>query len=188
MMSEKEKAAVNGEDNSEDTVSEAEETVLEEETVVEDFEDQVPDETNEYEKKLNEANDKYLRCAAEYDNFRRRSIKERTDAADAASIKCITEFLTVIDNFERALDAPCTDEKYKDGVRMIFNQYNDILKKLGVEEIEALNQPFDPNIHNAVNQTVDDNFPPNTVCQVFCKGYMLKGKVVRHPMVAVANP
>lgn len=158
------------------------------EVMEEPAQEAAPDISAEYEAKLSEANDKYLRCAAEYDNFRRRSIKERTDAAQDASAKCISEFLTVIDNFERALNAPCSDDKYKDGVRMIFGQYNEILKKLGVEEIEALNQPFDPNIHNAVNQIQDESFPANTVCQVFQKGYRLGGKIVRHPMVVVANP
>ena len=98
------------------------------------------------------------------------------------------DFLSVIDNFERALNAETADENYKKGISMIFGQFNDILKKLGVEEIEALNMPFDPNLHHAVNQVEDENFGENTVCQVFQKGYKLNGKVVRCAMVAVANP
>ncbi|MBQ8781462.1 MAG: nucleotide exchange factor GrpE [Oscillospiraceae bacterium] len=140
------------------------------------------------EKQLNEEKDKYLRVAAEYDNFRRRSVSDRLLAVSDAQSKVITEFLSVIDNFERALAAETTDENYKKGVEMIFNQYKAILEKLGVTEIEALNCQFDPNVHNAVNQVEDENFGENTVCQVFQKGYKLGDKVIRCAMVVVANP
>lgn len=132
--------------------------------------------------------DKYLRVAAEYDNFRRRSLKDKQDAAAKAQGDVIVEFLSVIDNFERALATETADENYKKGIQMIFNQYAEILKKQGVEEIEALGKPFDPNMHNAVTQVSDENFGEDEVCQVFQKGYTLNGKVIRHAMVAVANP
>ncbi len=142
----------------------------------------------ELEKQLSEEKDRYLRVAAEYDNFRKRSVNDRLNAVAEAQAKVISEVLTVIDNFERALAAECTDENYKKGVEMIFNQYSQILEKLGVTEIEALNQPFDPNIHHAVNQVEDENFGENTVCQVFQKGYRLGDRVIRCAMVVVANP
>lgn len=140
------------------------------------------------EKQLAEEKDKYLRVVAEYDNFRRRSINDKMLAVADAQSKVIIEVLSVIDNFERALAAETSDENYKKGVEMIFNQYKGILEKLGVTEIEALNCPFDPNVHNAVNQVEDENFGENTVCQVFQKGYKLGDKVIRCAMVVVANP
>lgn len=142
----------------------------------------------ELEKQLSDEKDKYLRVVAEYDNFRKRSVNDRLNAVTDAQARVITEILSVIDNFERAMNAECTDENYKKGVEMIFSQYNTILTKLGVTEIEALNCPFDPNVHHAVNQVEDENFGENTVCQVFQKGYRLGDKVIRCAMVAVANP
>ncbi|MGN0603545.1 MAG: nucleotide exchange factor GrpE [Oscillospiraceae bacterium] len=142
----------------------------------------------ELEKQLGEEKDKYLRVAAEYDNFRKRSVNDRLNAVADAQAKVITEILSVIDNFERAMDAECSDENYKKGVEMIFKQYTGILDKLGVTEIAALGEPFDPNIHHAVNQVEDENFGENTVCQVFQKGYKLGDKVIRCAMVVVANP
>ncbi|HOV40259.1 MAG TPA: nucleotide exchange factor GrpE [Oscillospiraceae bacterium] len=142
----------------------------------------------ELQKELNETKDRFLRILAEYDNYRKRTAKEKTEAYSDAAAKVISEFLSVIDNFERALAVQTSDESFKNGMQMIFNQYCDILKKLGVEEIDALNKPFDPALHNAINQVEDENFEPNTVCQVFQKGYTLNGKVIRHAMVAVANP
>ena len=137
---------------------------------------------------LSQEKDRYLRIAAEYDNFRKRSVQDRLNAVSDAYGKTVTEFLSVIDNFERALSCETADENYKKGIEMIFNQFNDILKKLGIEEIEALNMPFDPNLHHAVNQVEDENFGENTVCQVFQKGYKLGGKIIRCAMVVVANP
>ncbi|MCX7657973.1 MAG: nucleotide exchange factor GrpE [Oscillospiraceae bacterium] len=142
----------------------------------------------ELQKELNETKDRYLRTLAEYDNYRKRTAKEKTEAYSDAAAKVVSEFLSVIDNFERAIAVQTSDESFKNGMQMIFNQYCDILKKLGVEEIDALNKPFDPALHNAINQIEDENFEPNTVCQVFQKGYTLNGKVIRHAMVAVANP
>lgn len=137
---------------------------------------------------LSAEKDKYIRLLAEYDNFRKRSFQDKINAVTDATAKTIIEILSVIDNFERALSAECSDANYKKGIEMIFNQYNDILAKLGVKEIEALGKPFDPNFHNAVNQVQDENFGENTVCQVFQKGYMLGDKVIRCSMVVVANP
>ena len=142
----------------------------------------------ELEKQLGDEKDKYLRVAAEYDNFRKRSVNDRLNAVADAQAKVITEILSVIDNFERAMDAECSDENYKKGVEMLFKQYTGILDKLGVTEIAALGEPFDPNIHHAVNQVEDENFGENTVCQVFQKGYKLGDKVIRCAMVVVANP
>lgn len=144
--------------------------------------------TEKLEKALADEKDKYLRIVAEYDNFRKRSVNDRLNAAADAQSRVVEEFLSVIDNFERALAAECSDENYKKGVEMIFNQFNSILAKLGVTEIESLNQVFDPKVHHAVSQIEDENFGENTVCQVFQKGYKLGDKIIRCAMVAVANP
>lgn len=132
--------------------------------------------------------DKYLRLLAEYDNFRKRSVKERLDAFADATAKAALEVISVIDNFERAMAAECSDESYKKGVEMIYGQFTEVIKKLGVEEIEALGKEFDPNLHNAVSQVEDESFGENTVSQVYQKGYKLGDKVIRCAMVVVANP
>jgi molecular chaperone GrpE len=149
--------------------------------------DEQPENSVDYEAILAEEKDKYLRLFAEYDNYRKRTSKEKTEAYGDSAAKTIAEILPALDNFERALDAETSDEKYKEGIVMIFNQLQDILRKLGVTEIEALNQPFDPNIHSAIKQVDDENFGENTVCQVFQKGYKLGDRIIRHSMVAVAN-
>ena len=132
--------------------------------------------------------DKYLRLLAEYDNFRKRSVKEKLDASENSTAKAALEVISVIDNFERAVAAECSDENYNKGVEMIYNQFIDVIKKLGVEEIDALGKEFDPNLHNAVTQVEDENFGENTVSQVYQKGYRLGDKVIRCAMVVVANP
>lgn len=132
--------------------------------------------------------DKYLRLLAEYDNFRKRSIQEKLNAFSDATAKAALEVISVIDNFERAMAADCTDENYKKGVEMIYGQFLEVIKKLGVEEIDALGKEFDPNLHNAVSQIEDESFGENTVSQVYQKGYKLGDKVIRCAMVVVANP
>ena len=132
--------------------------------------------------------DKYLRLLAEYDNFRKRSVSERLNASADATARAALEVISVIDNFERAVAAECSDENYKKGVEMIYDQFIEVIKKLGVEEIDALGKEFDPNLHNAVTQVEDENFGENTVSQVYQKGYKLGDKVIRCAMVVVANP
>lgn len=141
----------------------------------------------ELEGQLDEANDKYLRLCAEYDNYRKRTTKEKTEAYGDATAKCIEDILPVLDSFERALEAECTDESYKNGMQMIYNQFIENLKKIGVTDMEALGKEFDPNIHNAIKTEEKEGFEENTVCEVFQKGYMLGDRVVRHAVVAVAN-
>lgn len=137
--------------------------------------------------KIAEADDKYLRLCAEYDNYRKRTSKEKLEIFSDSTIKCVAEFLPVLDNFERAFESECTDETFKNGMKMIYNQFNEALDKIGVKEMKALGEQFDPNLHNAIKQTEDENFGDNTICEVFQKGYMLNDKVIRHAVVAVAN-
>ena len=182
-----------------------EETASEEDTASDTQEENVPEEVQEEKasepeekspeekiKALEEAaaadKDRYLRLLAEYDNFRKRSVQEKFNASADATAKAALEVISVIDNFERAVAAECSDENYKKGVEMIYNQFIDVIKKLGVEEIDALGKEFDPNLHNAVTQVEDENFGENTVSQVYQKGYKLGDKVIRCAMVVVANP
>lgn len=153
-------------------------------------EEKQPEKTEEEKLKeqLDESKDKYLRLMAEYDNFRKRSAKERLEITATATGNAIGEILPVIDNFERALQTETQDESYKAGVQMIFNQFMEALKKLNVEIIDPTGEAFDPNIANAVNQIEDPELGENVVAQTFQKGYKIGDKVIRYAMVVVANP
>lgn len=141
---------------------------------------------DEIESALEETKDKYLRLMAEYDNYRKRTAKEKTETYNNAVSDSITEILPVIDTFEMALKTECSDESFKTGVEKIYNMFRKSLEKLGVTEIEALGKEFDPNLHNAIKQVEETDYAENHVCEVFQKGYRLGKKVIRHSMVAVA--
>ena len=132
--------------------------------------------------------DRYLRLLADYENFRRRTEKEKLAVFGDATAKCVEQLLPVVDNFERAVDSPCSDEEYHKGMMMILEQLRGFLEKLGVSEIKALGEEFNPNIHQAIKRAeASENFAENTVCEVFQEGYMLKERLIRPAMVAVAN-
>ncbi len=166
-----------------------EEEELEEEELTEEDETEAEDTAEEdADEKLAQMEEQYVRLFAEFDNFRKRTAKEKLETYNDATAKCVEQLLPVVDNFERAIDAPCTDEQYKNGMMMIFTQLKNQLDKLGVEEIEALGAAFNPNIHQAIKQAeATEEFPENTVCEVFQKGYKLKDRLIRPAMVAVAN-
>lgn len=199
-MSEIEKELPNGseeeeavQETSEDNAENSSAEEAQEEAAEESAESEPAEESPEEKiKALEEASaadkDKYLRLLAEYDNFRKRSVKEKLDASDNATAKAALEVISVIDNFERAVAAECSDENYKKGVEMIYDQFINVIKKLGVEEIDALGKDFDPNLHNAVTQIEDESLGENVVAQVYQKGYKLGDKVIRCAMVVVANP
>ena len=130
---------------------------------------------------------KFLRLAAEYDNYRKRTAKEKESIWADAKASVVTSFLPVYDNLERALKQDTADEAYKKGVEMTMTQLKEVLSKLGVTEIEAAGQPFDPNLHNAVMHVEDEAFGENTVAEVFQAGFQLGEKVIRFAMVKVAN-
>ena len=136
---------------------------------------------------LADQEEKFLRLAAEYDNFRKRSQKEKEAAWSDARAETVKAFLPVYDNLERALKQETADEAYKKGVEMTMTGLKDILSKLGLEEIPALGEPFDPNLHNAVMHVEDDSVGENTVVEVFQAGFKARDKVVRFAMVKVAN-
>ncbi|MGN0601821.1 MAG: nucleotide exchange factor GrpE, partial [Oscillospiraceae bacterium] len=143
-------------------------------------------EEEKLKEQLAEEKDKYLRLMAEYDNFRKRSAKERLEITATATGNAVSEILSVIDNFERALQTETQDESYKAGVEMIFKQFMEVLKKLNVEIIDPTGETFDPNIANAVNQIEDPELGENVVAQTFQKGYKIGDKVIRYAMVVVA--
>ena len=146
-----------------------------------------PSEVEQLQQTIREKDDQYLRLLAEYDNYRKRSQKEKENAWTTARADTIKELLPVYDNLERALKQETCDEAYAKGVEMTMNQLKAVLEKLGVEEIPAQGQPFDPNFHNAVMHMEDEAFGENMVAEVFQAGFKLGEKVIRHALVKVAN-
>ena len=132
-------------------------------------------------------NDKYLRICAEYDNFRRRSQKEKDGLYGEVKANTVLQFLPVYDNLELALKQGTEDEAYRKGVEMIMTQFVNTLEKLGVKKIESLGQTFDPKLHNAVMHVDDESQGENLIVDVFQEGFMLGDKVIRFAMVKVAN-
>ena len=139
------------------------------------------------EKEKADLNDKFLRICAEYDNFRKRSQKEKDALYGDIKANTVTQFLPVYDNLERALKQNTEDEAYKKGVEMIMTQFCSTLEKLGVKEIECLGEKFDPTMHNAVMHVDDEEKGENEIVEVFQKGFKLGEKVIRFAMVKVAN-
>ncbi len=148
-------------------------------------EDIAEGETDKVSEELAVVKDQLLRTMAEYDNFRKRSAREK-DALRADIITNVTsKFLPVMDNLERALTADCSDDNYKNGVKMIYDSFMETLKGLGVEEIESDGAAFDPNFHQAVQRVAEGDAESGTVVQTFAKGYKIGDKVIRFAMVAV---
>ena len=133
------------------------------------------------------ANDRYLRLYAEYDNYRKRSQKERDSLYGDIKADVLTKFLPVYDNLERALALQCADEAYRRGVEMIMAQFKATMEKLGVTEIESLGKKFDPNLHNAVMHVEDEEKGESEIVEVFQQGFRIGDKVIRFAMVKVAN-
>jgi len=136
---------------------------------------------------LAELNEKYLRLAAEYDNYRKRTAKEKEGIYANARIDTVTAFLGVHDNLERGIRQYEEGSTHRQGLEMIMKQFDTALESLGVTEIQAEGAEFDPNIHNAVMHVEDENLGENTVAEVFEKGFMLGDKVLRFATVKVAN-
>lgn len=146
-----------------------------------------PSETEKLKEELAAEHDRYLRTLAEYDNFRKRSKKEREALYTDVQADTIKKILPVYDNLLRAVAQETADTAYHKGVEMILNQYVDILTKLGVTAIEAVGQPFDANLHNAVMQVSDPELGENVVAEEFEKGFRMGDKVLRPSVVKVAN-
>ena len=144
-------------------------------------------EVNPFEEKYNAEHDAHLRLAAEYDNFRKRTIKEKDAAYGNGKADAVAKLLPVYDNLERALNQACTDEAFKKGVEMTMNELVNIFTGLGVEIFGNVGEEFDPNIHNAVMHTENPDLGENVISMVFQKGFKIGEKVVRFAMVQVAN-
>ena len=148
---------------------------------------QAPAEVNPWEEKYNAEHDSFLRLAADYDNYRKRTTKEKEAAYGHGKADAIEKLLPVYDNLERAASQPTEDEAYKKGVEMTLTQLVTILTGMGVEIFGEPGDQFDPNLHNAILHVEDADTPENTITQVFQKGFKLGDKIVRFAMVQVAN-
>ena len=139
-------------------------------------------------KQLDTVKEQFVRLTAEYDNYRKRTTREKEAIYQDAKADTVKEFLAVYDNLERAAASEGgEDSPHKKGLEMIFQQYKDTLKKLGIQEIEALGQPFDPEKMNAVMHIDSEDLGENIVAQVFQAGFVMGEKVIRHAIVQVAN-
>lgn len=150
-------------------------------------EESKPDALAEAKKALEQKEKDYLYLRAEYDNFRRRSVKEKSDAYSNAKADAAQAFLPVYDNLERALQQGTEDEAFLKGVEMTMTQLKQVLEKLGIQPIECVGQPFDPKFHNAVMHVEDPELGENVVKACFQTGFIMGEKVIRFAMVQVAN-
>ena len=190
-MSKEKNKDVNNKPAEEEIEETVEETVAEENTDTAEVTDEQECEASIEDEKYKALEDRYLRLLAEYDNYQKRTTREKEARYADALIDTVSAFLPVLDDLERALgiETKCEEtEKFKSGVEMVQKKMREVLYKLDVEEIKAVGEEFDPNIHNAIQHIEDENITENTVTEEYMKGYIYKGsRVVRHSMVKVAN-
>ena len=136
---------------------------------------------------LDELNDRYKRVLAEFENYKKRSSKERETLYNSILGDVVEVMLPIVDNLENAVKVETADENYKQGIELVLKQFKDVLSSKGVEEIKALGETFDPELHEAVGSIQDNNLGEKEIAQEYRKGYKLGNKVVRHSMVVVAN-
>ena len=162
---------------------------IKEEEVVEEkaSEEAVEIVENELEQKYNDINEKYMRTLAEYDNYRKRTIKEKETIYPEAKAIVIEKILPILDNFSRALESADNKDAFYEGIVMLKKQLDDALASLGVEEIKAVGEEFNPELHNAVMHIDDEEQGENVIVEEFQKGYKIGDRVIRHSMVKVAN-
>ena len=145
------------------------------------MEDMVP------KKDYEELDDRYKRILAEFENFKKRSQKERESLYNSILSDVVEVMLPIVDNLENAAKVETADENYKQGIELVLKQFKDVLLSKGVEEIKALGETFDPELHEAVGSIQDDNLGEKEIAQEYRKGYKIGNRVVRHSMVVVAN-
>lgn len=164
------------------------ENVIPEEEVITQKEDECSETIMKLEQELSQLKSQHLRALAEYDNFRKRTEREKLEIYSNATIAAATEILPIADNIERALEVKDSDEQsMKKGIEMIYSQLKNTFEKLGIEEMAGEGEEFNPDLHNAVSHIDDETVGENTISAVYQKGYLLGDKVVRHAMVQVAN-
>ncbi len=175
-------------DKKEKTAPEEQEEILEEDKTPEEAQEGEKSREEELEAQIKDKDDKYLRLCAEYDNFRKRSQKEKADIYSTSKAEVLEQILPILDNFERAAQNADADfDSYKKGIELIFGQFLKVLEKFGVESFGEEGETFDPNLHTAVMAVTDDSLGENTIAQVFSKGYRLGDKIIREAAVKVAN-
>lgn len=161
---------------------------MEEEIKEEVTEEMKQEETgNTTRQELEDTMDRLKRLMAEFDNYKKRSSKERETLYHSLVGDIASSLLPVLDNLEKAVGAETTDEAYKQGVELVLKQFMDVLTSFGVEEVPTVGTTFDPELHEAVSSVQDDTLGEKEIKEVFRKGYQIKGKVIRHAMVVVAN-
>lgn len=144
-------------------------------------------EENKLQEDYNELDDRYKRLFAEFENYKKRSQKEKDSIYGMITGDVVATMLPIMDNLEKAAEAKTEDEKYQEGVKLVARQFQEALKRLGLEEIETIGQRFDPEYHEAVSHVEDDTKGEQEIIQEYRKGYKIGNKVVRHSMVIVAN-
>lgn len=165
------------------------EKIKEEKNTVEEKDEQtkLKDTILMQKEKLDEQEDRLKRLMAEFDNFKKRSSKEREGLYNSLISDIFSSLLPVIDNLEKAVEAKTEDEAYKQGVELVLKQFKDVLVANGVQEIETVGQVFDPELHEAVASVTDENLGEKVIKEEYRKGYKIGSKVIRHSMVVVAN-
>lgn len=164
--------------------------MAEEKNKTEEIKEESKKEEKKVDKKqeeIDELTDRYKRLFAEFENYKKRSAKERESLYNSILADVIEKMLPVVDNLENAANAQTEDENYKKGVELVLKQFTDVLNNVGVEEIKALGETFDPELHEAVSSVVDDKLGEKEIKEVYRKGYKTGSKVIRHSMVVVAN-
>lgn len=148
---------------------------------------QEDNEINQIKTELEETTDRLKRLMAEFDNFKKRSAKEREGLYNSLVSDIVSSFLPVVDNLEKAVGSNTTDEGYKQGVELVLKQFKDVLSSLGVKEIETVGTTFNPEYHEAVSSVQDENLGEKEIKEEYRKGYQIGDRVIRHAMVVVAN-
>ena len=136
---------------------------------------------------LEDLKDRHTRLIAEFDNLKKRASKEREGLYNSIIADIATSLLPVVDNLEKAAEAECNDEEYKKGIELVLKQFKDVLTANGIEEIEAVGKPFDPELHDAVSMITNPDLGEKIVAEEFRKGYKIGTKIIRHSLVVVAN-
>ena len=172
---------------SEENKENLEENLQNEETKKEEIKEEKKEAIDTKTQELEELTDRYKRVLAEFENFKKRSQKERENLYKSILGDIVEAVLPIMDNLENALKVETKDENYKQGVELVYKQFQDVLSKFGVEEIEAIGKTFDPELHEAVSSIQDDSKGEQEIVQEYRKGYKIGTKVIRHSMVVVAN-
>lgn len=176
----------NAEEIKQDDEQNAETEIIEEE-IQQEQPEKGGNEEERLKELLKESDERYLRIVAEYDNYRKRTAKEREGIYPQATAETVGKFLPVLDNFERALEFEPNSSEFADGIKMIKQNFLDVLLAMGVEEIGKVGEPFDPELHNAVMHREDPELGENVIAQVLQKGYKIGDRIIRHAMVETAN-